>query len=97
MKFISTLEELIKAEKAQRYHMSKTSIAFLLGDQSVTYVIDEFGNANVDCVPILKSHLEQGGVLVALVQDKRDLTFELSLEPVWFSLKGTQGKLDLVN
>ncbi|WP_337233194.1 hypothetical protein, partial [Vibrio cholerae] len=79
---INTIEELEKAENLEKQRMSKTSIAHLLGDQSVTYVIDELGIADADCAPILKSHLEQGGVLVALLQDKRDLTFDIGIEPV---------------
>ncbi|MCZ2799126.1 MULTISPECIES: hypothetical protein [Vibrio] len=97
VKFISTIEELEKADKSVEHRMFKTSIAHLLGDQSVTYVIDELGIADADCAPILKSHLEQGGVLVALLQDKRDLTFDIGIEPVWFRLNGTPGTLDLVN
>ncbi|CAH1583321.1 conserved hypothetical protein [Vibrio jasicida] len=97
VKCINTIEELEKAENLEKQRMSKTSIAHLLVDQSVTYVIDELGIADADCAPILKSHLEQGGVLVALLQDKRDLTFDIGIEPVWFRLNGTPGTLDLVN
>lgn len=98
VKFISTLDELKKAEKAEGHHKSQTSIAHLLGDQSATYVIDELGMADADCAPILKSHIEQGGVLVALLQDKRDLAFDIGIDPVWFSLnRNVPGTLNLVN
>ena len=96
VKSINTLDELKHAEKAVGHHLSQTSIAHLLGDQSVTYVIVELGIASADCAPIIKTHIEQGGVLVALLQDKRDLTFDIGVEPVWFSLNGQPGTLDLV-
>lgn len=67
-------------------------ISHLFGDSKATYLIDEFACAEPNCYPVIQEHVEKGGTVVLLVQDKRDISTDLDIDVTWLSMdrKGIQ-------
>lgn len=66
------------------YVSGPTDISGLFTDKCLTYVIDELGFADKSCYPIIESHLDQGGTVVALVQSQLDIS--LDAEIAWLKM-----------
>ncbi len=68
--------------------MTGADISHLLGDRESTYVIDELGYADKNCLPLIKSLVENGGTAVVLAQSRRDLEeLDSVLEVKWLKLE----------
>lgn len=63
-----------------------TDISHLFGDSKATYLIDDITCAEPNCYPIIQKHVEKGGTVVLLVQDKRDISTDLDIDVTWLSM-----------
>ncbi len=61
-----------------------TDITDHLRDTTATYVVDELAFAEHNCYPIIEEHVEQGGIVVFMVQHQSQI--ELKTEICWLSM-----------
>lgn len=64
----------------------RVDISNLISDRNATYVIDEPGFMDPECIPVIESHVSSGGTMVVMVQSRLDLCTSFSIKAQWLKL-----------